>query len=840
MPALPTPHRPNNRVQNKPQLAADTDDAFDPTSWLNFSLPPRSRAGQAGVPGSGVPGIPRRSRRGEGWRGGPMSREKFLNASFKFVLKPTETLSYGAHFADPDISLHWGHILQVLVPTFSAFSVAQGYVTSDSQGNSSTNPHALGASFDSVDLEGMGEEAADRRRKSEDERRGRMCPICLGKPVAGRMTKCGHIFCFPCILHYIQLSDIPKSAKCPICGDTVQSNMLKSVKYLDASVMLKAAAGEEDDDQEQASPGSEAGPSHAPSLDHDRNYVHGHGHSVMGVMDGFEETLEEAKAVDAHSEFFEEKGHKIHMRLVQRPQMTTLALPSSSTWPSDAIPPHTAPWYFLPDILTFSRFMLATPDYMLGELSRELSELKAEWDLLHGDELGREFVKAAKDKVQNQLLKVKAELVTPSVRRSEDQAREAWGEAVGGSRKEREKRRERERKVLEREEKLKEESAVIPEDVPKEYLAAQDGNAPGFDNSANVNIPPNLEVEPNPMPPSSSKRSRRRGGGGGPAPPPSIPPSPSYYFYQSSLGANVFLHPLDIRILLAHFKSYSLFPPTLSFTTTGYDPGTINDELRKRCKYLGHLPVGTEVIFVEADLEPIVGKEALMAFEQPLKARRTKRREKVKKEDRAKSRWERAEREKMPVEMRTVPSAFNASGHGHGQVNSTAEDREFALALARSAVEFDQGYGSGFQPSSASSSTSYPIPAGGAGVGIGYSPSSSPSTGTGAWGAHAQPRATFAHALHNHTTSSMPSTRSRDEVNWEVDAAWEAFENMSMGGRNRRLSGNGVTQVDGHGEDGEEIRGTTARESEKGGGGKKGRKVKAQKLVLGGGGGRRA
>ncbi|WVQ97938.1 hypothetical protein IAU59_005057 [Kwoniella sp. CBS 9459] len=836
MPALPTPQRPNHRAQNKPQLAADTDNAFDPTSWLNFSLPPRSRAGQAGVPGSGVPGIPRRSRRGEGWRGGPMSREKFLNASFKFVLKPTETLSYGAHFADPDISLHWGHILQVLVPTFSAFSVAQGYVTSDGHGNSSNN--ALGSSFDSMDLEGMGEEAADRRRRMEDERRGRMCPICLGKPIAGRMTKCGHIFCFPCILHYIQLSDIPKSAKCPICGDTVQTNMLKSVKYLDASAMLKAATGEDGDIEHVGSHDSEAGSSHGRAHDH-QHQEHGteHGHNVMGVMDGFdEETLEEAKAVDAHSEVPEEKGHRIHMRLVQRPQMTTLALPSSSTWPSDAIPPHTAPWHFLPDILTFSRFMLATPEYMLGELSRELSELKAEWDLLQGDELGREFVKVAKEKVQNQLLKVKAELVTSSVRRSEDQAREVWGDAVGGFRKEKEKRRERERKAHEREEKLKEGSVVESDDIPKEFLASQDGShRGGFDNSANINIPPNLEVEPNPMPPSSSRKSRRRGGGGGPAPPPSIPPSPSYYFYQSSLGANVFLHPLDIRILLAHFKSYSLFPLSLSFTTTGYDPGTINDELRKRCKYLGHLPMGTEVIFVEADLEPIVGKEGLVAFEQPLKARRTKRREKAKKEDRAKSRWERAEREKMPVEMRTVPSAFNANGSsGHG----ATEDREFAMALARSAVEFDQGY-AGFQPSSASSSTSYPIPAA---AGVGFSPSTSPSngSGTGAWGAHAQPRATFAHALHNHTMSSMPGTRDRDEVNWEVDAAWEAFENMSMAERNRR-SGNGPGHGEADGQSvGEEPGPTTARESEKGGGGKKGRKVKPQKLVLGGGGARRA
>ncbi|WVR04546.1 hypothetical protein IAU60_001553 [Kwoniella sp. DSM 27419] len=809
MPSIPTPQRQTSRVQAKPGLNMDTS---DPSTWLNFSLPPRARG--AGVPGSGVPGVPRRSRRGEGWRGGPMSREKFLNASFKFVLKPTETLSYGAHFADPDISLHWPHILQVLVPTFSAFSVAQGYVSPDITRRDPSNP--MGTSYDSADLEGMGEEAAERRRRMEEERRGRMCPICLGKPVAGRMTKCGHIFCFPCILHYIQLSDIPKSAKCPICGDTIHSSMLKSVKYLDAAAMLKAATGEDDeDDHDDETPA--AGPSqplpHAPAHQEGDADHHEHGHDVMGVMDGFEEALEEAKAVDAHSQEPEEKGHRIHMRLVQRPQMTTLALPSSSTWPSDAIPPHTAPWYFMPDVLTFSRFMLSTPEYMSVELQRELGELKAEWDLLRGDELGRDFVKAAKEKVERQLGKVKAELETVLVRKSEREVREAWGDAVGGQRREKEKRRERDRIARERAEKQRLEREAM--DVPKEFLATQ-GQAISAHHMANVDIPPNDEVEPNPMPSPVSKKSRRRGAGNGPAAPPSIPPSPSYYFYQSSLGANVFLHPLDIRILLAHFKSYSLFPQTLSFTTTGYDPGTINDELRKRCKYLGHLPVGTEVIFVEAELEPIVGKEGLAAFEQPLKARRSKRRERIKKEDRAKTRWEKAEREKMPIDMRSVPSAFNG---GH------SDDREFAMALARSTVEFEQG----FAPSSASSSTSYPVPPGGY---ASASPSTSPSQALGWGGGQNHSRATFAHALHNHTTSTMPK-HSRQEMDWEVEAAWEAFESMSVG-RDRRGTGAASEEGEGGGE--------TIRESEKGGGtgGKKGRKAKGQKLVLGGGGGRRA
>lgn len=106
-----------------------------------------------------------------------MTREKFVNASFRFVLKPTDVLSYGAHCVDPDIALHWPNILQILVPTFSSYSVAQGFVSSEND--------------EDEDL--AGEEAAERRRRVEEEKEGRSCPICLSKPVAGRMTKCGHV-----------------------------------------------------------------------------------------------------------------------------------------------------------------------------------------------------------------------------------------------------------------------------------------------------------------------------------------------------------------------------------------------------------------------------------------------------------------------------------------------------------------------------------------------------------------------------------------------------------------------------------------------------------------------
>lgn len=54
------------------------------------------------------------------------------------------------------------------------------------------------------------------------------CPICLYHPVAAKMTRCGHVYCWPCILHYLALSDKKSWRKCPICYEAVHVGDLKS------------------------------------------------------------------------------------------------------------------------------------------------------------------------------------------------------------------------------------------------------------------------------------------------------------------------------------------------------------------------------------------------------------------------------------------------------------------------------------------------------------------------------------------------------------------------------------------------------------------------------------
>ncbi|KAH1009258.1 hypothetical protein HUJ04_001637, partial [Dendroctonus ponderosae] len=57
------------------------------------------------------------------------------------------------------------------------------------------------------------------------------CPICLERPIAAKMTKCGHVYCWSCILHYLGISE-KDFCKCPICSDDVLKNDLKSVQVI--------------------------------------------------------------------------------------------------------------------------------------------------------------------------------------------------------------------------------------------------------------------------------------------------------------------------------------------------------------------------------------------------------------------------------------------------------------------------------------------------------------------------------------------------------------------------------------------------------------------------------
>lgn len=459
----------------------------------------------------------------------------------------------------------------------------------------------------------------------------------------------------------------PKWKRCPVCWDSVYAQDLKAVQWWDARSIAQ---------------------------------VHDHG------SDGNTSPGDRQRSSHNHEQHQQQPHQMLSMRLIERPHLTTLALPQSSTWPIPSssssaldasqiqpiIAQHSAPWHFQPDVMAFCKFMLATPDLLFENLSGNLDELEAEHSLLSsfggGDEAGLRFVKIAETKVREQMGKVETELNLPSVRSAvglakndlkeheeyERGKRERDDEAL--SRRER-KRREREREREERERasgQAKEEDTIeesghvetgdtgaahVEADTgaATEYLATRAASQGGViaprQNTTGGNSPSTDQDGLQKHVDDDSRREPRSYGRNRRNVNPPAPSNSSFLYFQAASGQNIYLHPLDIKVLLSVFGSYSAFPRDLRLKVQGADEGSMNDELKRRCKYLGHLPKGTDVVFVEVDWEamthplgedeePLVKKSVLKPYEQALKQRKTKRKDRERREDRAKTRAEEA------------------------------------------------------------------------------------------------------------------------------------------------------------------------------------------------------
>lgn len=127
--------------------------------------------------------------------------------------------------------------------------------------------------------------------------------------------------------------------------------------------------------------------------------------------------------------------------------------------------------------------------------------------------------------------------------------------------------------------------------------------------------------------------------------------STPFLFYQTLL--HYYLSPLDIRVLKAEFKDYSLFPNALlarvDHVSTGH---IIDDDLRKRTKYLGHLPHGCEVGFLECDWTDVVSEEILEQFAGDLERRRKRNKDKETREEKERARAEREDDDQRLASIR--------------------------------------------------------------------------------------------------------------------------------------------------------------------------------------------
>ncbi|CAI4047394.1 hypothetical protein N7582_004086 [Saccharomyces uvarum] len=119
----------------------------------------------------------------------------------------------------------------------------------------------------------------------------------------------------------------------------------------------------------------------------------------------------------------------------------------------------------------------------------------------------------------------------------------------------------------------------------------------------------------------------------------------AYFFYQTLVASSTkyYLSPLDVKILLTIFHQYSKFPENIETTIENIHYDTVvSEQLIRRYKYIGHLPIGTEIALVDLDWRKIqfLPKEIYEQFAHELKQRRRKFTMKKQKEDKEKKLYE--------------------------------------------------------------------------------------------------------------------------------------------------------------------------------------------------------
>lgn len=416
------------------------------------------------------------------------------------------------------------------------------------------------------------------------------CPICLSTPVAPRMAKCGHIFCLPCLIRYMHSSDdtnptAEKKArwrKCPICWDSIYISETRPVRWFTG--------------QEGERP---------------------------------------------------QEGGDVVLRLIMRQPGSTLALPRDGAEVLDKA--EDIPWYFAAEVMDYARVMKGSEDYMNVQFESEIEGLQRqekEDELMFGDET--QWSKRAVASVIEAKDKLKGIGNPPSApeQPSERKSRRPPVEYLNNH-----------------------------HDILPDYYDIQHAAKSGQSSSKSSTPAQDRTLESSPdhlmrassTSPSNNPTFRRNNTSVSPhwLPPVSRPSVPSlsrlretskapsnsshhdqpFFFYEALL--HYYLSPLDIRILKAAFGDFASFPstilPRVERVSTGH---IIDDELRRRAKYLAHLPHGCEVGFLECDWTDVVVPEILSAFAPEIDRRRKKNTEKEAREEKERLRAEREEDDK--------------------------------------------------------------------------------------------------------------------------------------------------------------------------------------------------
>ena len=329
------------------------------------------------------------------------------------------------------------------------------------------------------------------------------------------------------------------------------------------------------------------------------------------------------------------EGADVVLRLMTRKRGSILALPRDCAEMPSSRDDDDIPWYFAVEVTDYARIMKGSEDYMQLHYDREIEELQMqekEDELMFGEET--QWTKRAVAAIRDAKERIKGIGHSPPaayVKKPEpspsrppivfnDEVPEFYsfqqatksGQSMGT---------------------YSDRSAGMGPSTPSSEANKAGDHA---DSTEQIKSLPKEHLS-QPSGPVSYQRQDYKGS--------QSQNSAPFFFYQALL--HYYLSPLDIRILRAAFGDYSSFPttilPRVERVSTGH---IVDDELRRRNKYLGHLPNGCEVSFLECDWTDLVNPDVLKSFDVEVERRRKKNREKAVREEKDRVRAEREEDDK--------------------------------------------------------------------------------------------------------------------------------------------------------------------------------------------------
>lgn len=374
-----------------------------------------------------------------------------------------------------------------------------------------------------------------------------VCPICLYPPVAGKITRCGHVYCWSCILHYLALSD--KSwRKCPICYEAIHKKDLRSVECIEKKPF-----------------------------------------SV---------------------------GDTITLQLMKREKRTLVAMPVEQFNLRASKPILSYGDKKLETV--YSKLLAASKQTVIDIINQEYAELQSKVEEYRGCpelcfvEQALALLAERKNAVMDQ---------TKEITNDASASLSVVNEEISDLSRAQDKDTELVQNTDSNATSMEPNEKSDVENLNKCKRSESESTCSEGEEAPNINAE-DLEIGNQ----NSSNNLKY------------------FYFYQASDGQQIYLHSINVRTLEACYGSLEQCPQTISGRIVEKEAGSMTPQLRKRLRYLEHVPITCQFEVIELDLRPpVVTPEALARFQDQIDDRRRRRQRQARKEKKWEQRVEEAE-----------------------------------------------------------------------------------------------------------------------------------------------------------------------------------------------------